>query len=481
MLRFEMFVGSRMRCPRIHRRLAFASVVGSCFLLAPFIACSHVPTPSRPEPGTDVAIAPAAASSPRTALSIAGSPTDGPAPVPPSIPAATSRPGSLTRYRVGPLYSPMTRAVVDRLKAVLAGSKGRRNVFMKVGDSITISNHFLKCFAEQPIDLGEYGHLEPTFRFFNEGYLGRPKTSFDRASMSTRVGWTARDPRQGSPSPLDKEWYGTQPAFAFLMFGTNGSTLDAVREFERELLLDVDWLLARGVIPLMSTVPPKLRKPASSAAIPDFNAVVRVIAQARQLPLMDYHRALQAIPSHGLADDGVHPRPHIVGSQGRGCWLTPEALLAGMNVRNLLALTTLDRMRRFVIEDAPVEGDPPGLAGEGTSSSPWVIDELPFVDVGEALRAAPKRLACGAEASASVEYVLELPAPVRLRTRVFGDPGVHVRAAWLSDRGECLADASTDVEVVLPQGVSRLEVSSGAPEGPRPGAPGWRLTIVPVE
>ena len=158
MLRFEMFVGSRMRCPRIHRRLAFASVVGSCFLLAPFIACSHVPTPSRPEPGTDVAIAPAAASSPRTALSIAGSPTDGPAPVPPSIPAATSRPGSLTRYRVGPLYSPMTRAVVDRLKAVLAGSKGRRNVFMKVGDSITISNHFLKCFAEQPIDLGAGNH-----------------------------------------------------------------------------------------------------------------------------------------------------------------------------------------------------------------------------------------------------------------------------------------------------------------------------------
>ena len=385
----------------------------------------------------------------------------------------------------------MTRSVIDRLKHVLATSKGRPNVFQKVGDSITISNHFMKCFVEDELNLGAYKDLEPTFRFFNQVHLLKPKTSFDRASMSTRVGWTARDVRHGSPSPLEKEWMGTQPGFAFLMFGTNDATLKGVREFEREMMKNVDWLLGHGVIPLMSTVPPKLKHPESSAAIPDINAVVRVIAQARQLPLMDYHRALQAIPAYGLQDDGVHPKPYVVGySVAHGCWLTPEGLQWGMNVRNLLGLTTLDRMRRFVVEDAEPEPDTVGLAGEGTARSPWEIDELPFVDVGVAgagtgsdagHRVAPA--GCEANGGArSVVYRVDLPAPVRFRARVFGDPGVEVRVSWATEGKDplCLARPDTDLEVSAPEGPARIVVwSRASANGNAPGS--WRLIIVPVE
>lgn len=376
--------------------------------------------------------------------------------------------------------------MIDRLKAVLAKSKGRPNVFQKVGDSITISNHFMKCFVEDELNLGAYQELEPTFRFFNQVYLLKPKTSFDRASMSTRVGWTARDVRHGSPSPLEKEWIGTRPGFAFLMFGTNDATLKGVREFEREMMKNVDWLLNHGVIPLMSTVPPKLKHPESSSAIPDINAIVRVIAQARQLPLMDYHRALQAVPAYGLQDDGVHPRPYIVGySVAHGCWLTPEALQAGMNVRNLLGLTTLDRMRRFVIENADPEPETPGLEGEGTAQSPWEIDELPFVDTGFAGAGGRVETAPGCEAnggSMSVVYRLELPAPVRFRARVFGDPDVEVRVAWATEGQDpkCLAQPATDIEVSAPEGPGRVIVwSRASSNGNAPGS--WRLIIVPIQ
>jgi len=397
--------------------------------------------------------------------------------------ASPSAPSSgPARYRVGPLYSPLTRSVVDRLKAVLAKSKGRPNVFQKVGDSITISNHFMKCFVEDELNLGAYQDLEPTFRFFNQVYLLKPKTSFDRASMSTRVGWTARDVRHGSPSPLEKEWIGTRPGFAFLMFGTNDATLKGVREFEREMMKNVDWLLNHGVIPLMSTVPPKLKHPESSAAIPDINAIVRVIAQARQLPLMDYHRALQAVPAYGLQDDGVHPKPYVVGfSVAHGCWLTPEGLQWGMNVRNLLGLTTLDRMRRFVVENAEPEPDTAGLAGEGSAQSPWEIDDLPFVDVGRAGHGAASPGPCETNGSATVVYRVDLPAPVRFRARVFGDPGVEVRVSWATEGQDarCLARAETDIEVSAPEGPSRLVVSSRpSTNGNAPGT--WRLIVVPV-
>jgi hypothetical protein len=357
-------------------------------------------------------------------------------------------------------------------------------VFIKVGDSITISNHFLKCFAHGPIDLGRHSHLEETRRFFNQELLGPPKTSFDRASLANRVGWTAVDPRRGSPSPLDLETTGTRPAFAVVMFGSNGSALHAINTFQQDLLGTIDYLLARGIIPLMSTVPPKLGKPESMAAIPEMNAIVRAIAQARQVPFMDYFAALQHLPEYGLSKDGVHPRPHLDGFEARGCWLNDEALTASMNVRNLLVLTSLDRVRRFLLAGAPPEQQPPALAGRGSPDCPFEVDQLPFVDAAQTSQLVAPPLPCAqADTSGPVTvYALKLQQRTRLRARLFSDPGAKLRLL-LTRSGPspaCLSSADRDIETFAEPGEYRLVVAAAVEQGrPRPGS--YRLTLVAVE
>lgn len=376
---------------------------------------------------------------------------------------SSRKPSPRTRYPFGQLQSPMTRQVIDRLAAVRASSTGRPNVFMKVGDSITISNHFLKCFIEDQVNLGEYQHLEATRKFFSQVPLGPPKTSFDRASMATCVGWTARDPRLGGPSPLDKEIAGTRPGFAVIMFGSNGSKVSAIPAFERDLLADIDLLLERGIIPLMSTVPPKLGKPESMAAIPEMNVIVRAIAQARQVPLMDFSLALEHLPDKGLADDGVHPRPYLKKYVAHGCWLTAEALQAGMNVRNLVTLTALDRVRRFVLDKEAPEPEPPPIEGDGTSACPWVVERLPFVDVAE---------------GSGNAYSIRVDRPLRVRARVFTEPGISPHLCWMSVRSStgCEAEGDREVELQAEAGGHRLIV-----DAPSARASAYRLTIAVVD
>jgi hypothetical protein len=54
----------------------------------------------------------------------------------------------------------------------------------------------------------------------------------------------------------------------------------------------------------------------------------------------------------------------------------------GLNVRNLGALTTLDRLMKVVVDGvASLDDAAPVLAGEGNAASPFVIDALPFSDM----------------------------------------------------------------------------------------------------
>ena len=77
-----------------------------------------------------------------------------------------------TRYPAQARHSPMSAAVVARLKSAIAASPGRHDVFAKVGDSITVSPQFLGCFVGSSVDLADSAALEPTRAFF-AATLGR--------------------------------------------------------------------------------------------------------------------------------------------------------------------------------------------------------------------------------------------------------------------------------------------------------------------
>src|SRR5262245_53057767 len=95
---------------------------------------------------------------------------------------------TLKQYPIVPGISYGLRSVVN------AGAKrgNRRNVFSKVGDSITASELFLYPVGNGGLRLGNYGYLGNTFNFFMKT-SARDNNSFSNHSLAARGGWTTRD------------------------------------------------------------------------------------------------------------------------------------------------------------------------------------------------------------------------------------------------------------------------------------------------
>lgn len=248
------------------------------------------------------------------------------------------------------IHSPMTAAMVARLRAVLAGSRGAKDTFIKVGDSNTANPSFLSCLAGRDVQLGERASLEATRRFFSARRLDGLHGSFDRTSIAATSGWITRQALAGDPSPLMREIAATTPAFAVVMLGTNDNRANGMDAFVEALPRVVDGLLARGVIPLLSTIPPRADAPAMRARVPEYNRVIRALAESRRIPLMDLYGALLPLPKHGLVRDGIHLASAWKHGAPQPCHFTPDALQHGMNMRNLVVLEALDRARRFLVE-----------------------------------------------------------------------------------------------------------------------------------
>src|SRR5690606_22508922 len=145
--------------------------------------------------------------------------------------------------------------------------------------------------------------LLPTLQHFRQGRIGA-QTPFARVSEAARGGWTVQNVLAGSPCALDRELAAATPRYAVVLLGTNdnryGRTLDA---YATDLWNAVDRMLARGVVPIMSTLPPMRSYPYADARVPLFNRVVRAIAQGRGVPLVDLHGQLAALPALGLTSD----------------------------------------------------------------------------------------------------------------------------------------------------------------------------------
>ena len=399
----------------------------------------------------------------------AGQPDSGTAPD-----TASPPPPGPARYPAGRLHSPLTAAVVERLRAA-AGSASRADVFAKVGDSITVSASFLRCFAGAQVDLGGRVSLRPTLDHFLVGDAagGDP---FARDSLAAGVGWSAGAVLSGDPRPLDSEVEALAPRFAVVMFGTNDIGQRNPDRYGDQLLSVIDALLAHGVVPLLSTVPARDDDPAAGREVEPYNALVRAAAQGRQVPLVDYHAALAGLPDHGLGPDGVHPTTYRPGGAGRACVLTNEGLLAGYNVRNLVTLEALDRVRRALVEgEAPPDASAPALAGDGSPDAPFVIDHLPFADLRDTATSPWRRLqrytGCSADQDESGPewlYRLELDRRVLLRAVVADRGDIDIDLHLLAEAGgeaDCLARAHTQLEAEAGPGVFWLALDTYASGG----------------
>lgn len=274
-----------------------------------------------------------------------------------SLAAASEAEAKPSSYPVGALHSPMSEAVVQRLRAVLASSPGRRDAFVKIGDSNTANPTFLSCLAAREPKLGAHLELDETRRFFGMRALGPQESSFNRRSLAATVGWLAGQVLSGSPSFLDQEIRAVKPAFAVVMMGTNDNRPLGLPTFTASFTAILDRTLAAGVIPLVSTIPPRNDSALAEARVQEINAAIRSLAESRQVPLMDLHAALSPLPQRGLVRDGIHLSTVWEHGSPRPCRFTREGLQKGMNLRNLLVLQALDRAKSFVLEQRTPEAE----------------------------------------------------------------------------------------------------------------------------
>ena len=269
-----------------------------------------------------------------------------PAPdTPPAAPldaGATVVPLSDALQRALPTLDEATLARLRAIRAVGAARGMRDGVFAKIGDSITESGSYLFDVGEGWYEIGAFAALEPTIRHFRAQPLG-DRNSFNRPSACATAGWTAGSALEGDPSsPLRSELSATRPGYAVVMYGTNDIDRDTPDGLQRNLTRILEIIEENGTVPVLSTIPDRTDRADAGALAISMNQRIRALAAARHIPLMDYWAALQPLPARGLDGDGIHPNVYRGDAGGN---FTVEGLRYGYNVRNLVTLLTLDRLR----------------------------------------------------------------------------------------------------------------------------------------
>ncbi len=372
-------------------------------------------------------------------------------------------------YLGGRVHSPITPYVSDGLRIIRDADLALRDdVFMKVGASSTVNQNTLYCFA---LDLPELDTFEPTLGptldFFLNGQAA-DTSPFDRVTLAAMVGRSASWAIAGDPSPVDQEFAAVEPSLALVHYGANdmqqGITYAAALPGFHAAMGDLlDQLISQGVVPVVFGLSRRLDQPGADDWVPTFDAVIRGLAQARQIPYLDLRLALEELPGYGLSSDGLHLEAFGQGA----CVFTPEGLQHGYNVRNLIALELLDRLRAVLVAgEANLEPEPvPTLAGMGDLDDPFVIPSLPFTDARDTQDSLSTELdvytGCLSgtdESGPEYLYRFELDQPTRIRAAVLDRAGVDIDIQLLDasgdvDEASCIVRHDTLVQLTLEPGV----------------------------
>ncbi len=248
-----------------------------------------------------------------------------------------------------PTFDAATVAHIREVRARGVAMGMRPNVFAKIGDSITESASFLSDIGFGWYTLGGWSALEPTVRYFSTtpAVTGSMANSFNRQSVCAMGGWIAAYALSNDPdSALRRELNATRPAYAMVMYGTNDLDYGTVATYRTNMNRILDVIESYGTVAALSTIPDRLDRADSAALVPTFNAAIRDIAATRHLPLMEFWGALQPLPRRGVDPDGIHPSAYVSSSGGTACGvLTDAGLRFGYNMRNLVALALLERLR----------------------------------------------------------------------------------------------------------------------------------------
>lgn len=141
------------------------------------------------------------------------------------------------------------------------------------------------------------------------------------------------------------------------------TVLDAkVSTFRKVYSILVSQLLARDVVPLLSTIPPMPRKWLDEDTVYAINAEIRAIARKKKVPVMDLWCAMSPTTQDAAGRerlDWAHPimsnnkgiGPDRYHPQKRAAFrVADENLIYGYNVRNVMTLLRLHELRELTAE-----------------------------------------------------------------------------------------------------------------------------------
>jgi hypothetical protein len=204
--------------------------------------------------------------------------------------------------------------------------------FSKIGDCGSTPAWFLGDFDRGPryYQLGDYQSLQNVIDEF--------QGSFDRASLAARSGfnvsalftplWSDRTFCNPGEAPLECEYRVHRPSLAFITLGAND--VWHPEAFEPQMRKTIEYSLQQGIIPILAT------KADNQEGDGSINAAIARLAWEYNLPLWNYWAAVNALPNHGLQEDGAHL------TWGPNTFDDPDAMNKAWPVRNLTALQVLD-------------------------------------------------------------------------------------------------------------------------------------------
>lgn len=266
-------------------------------------------------------------------------PTDTPTPT--LTPTATAVPITVNGVPLDEIVL-MDDAARQRVRETFAlGQQLGRDarVFSKIGDSVALTPHYLTLFDRGAYTLGEeYAYLQPAI----DHYAG----SWERYGVATRIGlhaWSLFDPLWA-----DKEWCLpnedmvacevrlNNPSVLLVRLGSNDA--GAAAAFDENMRLMVNYALANGIIPILSTKADRFEGEDNRN-----NLIVRQIAADYNLPLWDFDRVAETLPNKGLGSDQVH-----MTMSDTNDYTNPEYFQRGYPVSDLTALMTIFEVLREI-------------------------------------------------------------------------------------------------------------------------------------
>ncbi|MCA9523732.1 MAG: SGNH/GDSL hydrolase family protein [Myxococcales bacterium] len=335
-----------------------------------------------------------------------------------------------TVYRPGLRHLPLTPRIKARLRTLyLEGLAlgNRPHVFAKIGASLEdVPTYFLGCMGTSKMDLADHDALQPSVDFFAQPIdASNPsENSFNRDSLAAISGWTASDALalrydNNTKSAIEKELETIKPAFAIVAFGGNDMRDyswrgdDDVLSFLPRFIEVVELLLAHKTIPILRTLKREDGTGRYVERIHHFNAILYMVAQTYELPMMDLYTAIGDIPTAITSADGIHLTSYSNGGV-KTCAFTPAALQYGNNIYNLLALESLDRLRRVIVDDEPPLEPPIPLVGDGSNDAPYRIDQPLFGQANDTSLSPYQSIdaySCGPQKETGPEWTYRLEIP----------------------------------------------------------------------